>query len=103
MSLERCWPQLSEDSRAQFWACLALKHSKGIGARTAMRLVHHFHSPLVAVQQSTRWREAGVGGNCAAALQSNAWRETALEEWKAAQRAGASILLWGDKPHNATD
>ena len=61
-----------------------------------MRLVHHFRSPLVAVQQSTRWREAGVGGNCAAALQSNAWRETALEEWKAAQRAGASILLWGE-------
>lgn len=61
-----------------------------------MRLVCHFRSPLAAVQQRSRWREAGVGGNCAAALHSDAWRETALEEWKAAQRAGASILLWGE-------
>lgn len=92
------WQELDETGRREFWASLALRHCRGLGPRTRARLLRRHHSAyaaygalLDAARQASEGRQA-----MARELASGGWREAALEEWNAAQRLDARLLLWTD-------
>ena len=41
---------MDEAARKEYWASLALRHCRGLGARSAARLARHFGSAYAAVQ-----------------------------------------------------
>ena len=87
---------MDEASRKEYWASLALRHCRGLGARSAARLARHFGSAYAAVQARELWHEAGVNKGQAAELATGSWRVTAREEWDRARDLAASIVLWTD-------
>ena len=87
---------MDEAARKEYWASLALRHCRGLGARSAARLVRHFGSAYAAVQARELWPEAGVNKGQAAELATGSWRVTAREEWDRARDLAASIVLWTD-------
>ncbi len=87
---------LDADARREYWACLALRHCHGLGARSVCRLVQHFGSAYAAVQGQAHWREAGVRSDMAQALASNAWRASARMEWDRARTLDAFVIFWKD-------
>lgn len=88
---------LDADSRTEFWAALALRHTRGLGPRMCKRLLTFFGSASEAVQQTARWPEAGVGRDRAAAVDSGSWRDMAKEEWFSCRNLAGMLLLWTDK------
>ena len=49
---------MDEAARKEYWASLALRHCRGLGARYAARLARHFGSAYAAVQARELWHEA---------------------------------------------
>lgn len=92
---------LDDAARAEFWAALALRHTRGLGARSCRRLLAFFGSALAAVRGTVRWREAGISQDKAALLNSGSWRVTAKEEWDACRRLRGVVLLWTDTRYPA--
>ena len=95
------WASMDEAARKEYWASLALRHCRGLGARTAARLVRHFGSAYAAVQGRQLWNEAGVNKGLAAELSTGSWRVTARDEWDRARDLSASIVLWTDPQYPA--
>ena len=54
----RSWAFMDEAARKEYWASLALRHCRGLGARSAARLARHFGSAYAAVQARSQWGEA---------------------------------------------
>ena len=73
----RSWAFMDEAARKEYWASLALRHCRGLGARSAARLARHFGSAYAAVQARSQWGEAGVNKGQAAELATGSWRVTA--------------------------
>lgn len=95
------WARLDEEARTQFWATLALRHTRGIGPRSCVRLLQAFGSAYAAMQNMQQWDKAGVNAHKRAQLQSGSWRVTAREEWDCAQSLDAHIILWHDERYPA--
>lgn len=87
---------LDAEGRSEFWAALALMHTKGIGGRTARRLLETFGSAFNAVRQVREWKTLGLQQTAIAAFQSENWRATAKKEWNATRGLKGNILLWTD-------
>lgn len=85
---------MTEKERREYWACLALRHCPGVGARTACRLLRIFGSAYEALQERQRWPEAGLTPKQSAALAGGAWRTSAREEWDRARDLDAAIVFW---------
>ena len=85
---------MTEEERREYWACLALRHCPGVGARTACRLLRTFGSAYGALQERQRWPHAGLTPRQSAALAGGAWRASAREEWDRARDLDAAIVLW---------
>lgn len=90
------WRELDAEQRKEYWASLALRHCRGLGARSCFKLVHACGSALAAVQRHGRWTDFGLRPETVAAFRSDAWRVSAREEWDAAVRLNPRILLWTD-------
>lgn len=90
---------MDDASRKEYWATLALRHCRGLGARSICRLLETFGSAYAAVQARKRWREAGVREDKAAALACGSWRVTAEEEWNKALGLDALVLFWSDEQY----
>ena len=88
--------RLNEEQRAEYWASLALRRTKGIGIRTVCRLLKYFGSAYAAVYAVPRWREAGVDPGKGTALSGEEWRREARPEWEDARDLDGEILLWTD-------
>jgi len=97
----KSWASMDEAARKEYWASLALRHCRGLGARTAARLVRHFGSAYAAVQGRQLWKEAGVNKGQATELATGSWRVTARDEWDRARDLSASIVLWTDPQYPA--
>lgn len=87
--------RLNEEQRREYWACLALRHTPGLGARSCKKLLAAFGSAYAALQNTEQWKQAGIP-NCAAKIDSNSWRPSARLEWEAARKLDAEIVLWTD-------
>ena len=97
----RSWAFMDEAARKEYWASLALRHCRGLGARSAARLARFFGSAYAAVQARQQWGEAGVNKGQAAELATGSWRVTAREEWDRARDLSAAVVLWTDPEYPA--
>ena len=80
-------PEQKDKERWQeFLACLALRHTPGIGAITWKKLLDHFGSARAAIQNRRQWSEAGLASEGQAASQ---------EDREAVQRE--ADLVWARK------
>lgn len=85
---------LADTEQKEFWACLALRHTQGIGPRTWKRLIEGFGSAYQAVMQYKEWgaRKLAREG-LAETLATDAWRERARQEWDAVRESHCRLLL----------
>lgn len=90
--------QMEEQERAQYWATLALRHTQGLGARSWTRLLRVFGSAYAAIENLSRWPEAGIPAAKAAQVAAGSWRVTARREWDQTFQSSCHVLLWHD-PH----
>ncbi|MDR1777784.1 MAG: DNA-processing protein DprA [Desulfovibrio sp.] len=88
------WAGMDEEARKEFWASLALRHSKWLGARSRARLLKKFGSSFQALQHKRSWVQAGLSQRQIKAVEDESWRTTAQEEWNRAQKLDCGILLW---------
>lgn len=93
--------RLDETARAEYWAALALRRTKGLGARSIRRLLGHFGSAFASVHNVARWGEAGVSTSKGAELTGDAWRRDARPEWEDSRDLDGHILLWTDARYPA--
>ncbi|WP_158407262.1 DNA-processing protein DprA [Megalodesulfovibrio gigas] len=83
------------DPRYEFWACLALKHTPGIGPRTWKRLLEAHGSAWQAVSQVQTWEERRLAtARVVQGFRDALWRPQAEEEWRQAAEGGRHVLLW---------
>ncbi|MBQ3060590.1 MAG: DNA-processing protein DprA [Desulfovibrio sp.] len=93
------WAEMDQDARTEYWASLALRHCRGLGALSCARLLQTFGSAYTALQERKRWAEAGLNSRQSAEMGTGSWRVTARYEWEAARRLDARILLWRDSAY----
>lgn len=86
--------EFNDDDRREFWASLALKYCKGIGARTIARLLGAYGSAYASMANSEKWPRLGINPVCVQELSSGRWRVGARKEWDKAMALDAMILLW---------
>ena len=92
----RPFSALDEAGRAEYWATLALRHCRGIGARSRARLLQVFGSAYAAVQAPGDWGRAGLNRRQAGEFTRGAWRPEARKEWDSARALDAACLFWSD-------
>jgi len=86
---------LTEQEQKEFWASLALRHTKGLGPRSWKRLLEAYGTAYDAVMQADSWTAQGlVRPSLQQALLSDSWREQARAEWDAARHLGCGVLLY---------
>ncbi len=79
-----------------FW--LALKHIPGLGNQTALRLLHHFHSPAaILTAKEEELKELGVREKTIFALKQEEWKRAVEEERKRLEKAGIEVITYQDK------
>ena len=103
-SLNGCFSLFNEAQRRELWASLALKHTQGLGQRSATTLLHAYGSPYKAVCQVENWHKHGISPLIITEFKREDWRQAAGTEWanlKIPIRLNASgeavqqnILLW---------
>lgn len=79
----------------EFQACLALRHTKGIGPRTWKALVDRFGSALAAVNAYPHW-EGLVSASVRAVFGQGAWKSAAHEEFTRARDVGCAVCVLSD-------
>lgn len=85
---------LTEQEQKEFWASLALRHTRGLGPRSWKRLLEAYGSAFKAVQDVASWNARNLARPAqAAALREERWREQARLEWDAVRRLGCGVLL----------
>lgn len=89
--------EMDDAGRKEYWASLALRHCRLIGARTRKRLLHFYGSAYKAVENRKNWRNARVKQECVDEFARERWREPAKKEWNAAAKTSASIILWASR------
>lgn len=87
---------LDDEGRKEYWATLALRHTAGIGVRSACTLLKYFGSAYNAVLNVHAWPEAGIPRQKSSGYLNNAWRDKARPEWERLRTLPCSIILWTD-------
>ena len=85
--------------RAEYWACLMLAHTPGLGPSGCKRLVDHYGTAEGAAIDASDWVAQGIADrNVADNFRQEKWHDRALKEWKRAEREGVAVLPYSD-PH----
>lgn len=95
------WGDMDDRARREYWAGLALRHCRGLGARSCCRLLRHFGSAFAALEGRERWADAGVDRGKAAELSTGSWRVTARAEWDAVRDVDAVVVQWHEAAYPA--
>ena len=95
------WADMDDRARREYWAGLALRHCRGLGARSCCRLLRHFGSAFAALEGRERWADAGVDKGKAAELSTGSWRVTARAEWDAVRELDAVVVQWHESAYPA--
>jgi DNA processing protein len=89
--------QDSERHKQEFLACLAIRHTEGMGPKTWKRILQHHGSALEAVRNARAWPRAGLAGH---SLTDNflaeKWRDPAHREWEASRGLSCKTILYSD-------
>lgn len=90
------------DREREFAACLALKHTKGIGPRTWKQLLTRFGSAVEAVSHVRQWRELKLATSSQeAAHAAKTWQSGAGQEQSEVYALGMQYLLFSDPEYPA--
>lgn len=85
------------DQAAGLWACLALRHCRGLGPKSWKGLLEHYGSAAKAVAAPSDWAARGlVGARAAREFLSGQWRTKAEEELALTKSCGAKLICWDD-------
>lgn len=95
------WGDMDDRTRREYWAGLALRHCRGLGARSCCRLLRHFGSAFAALEGREKWADAGVDRGKAAEISTGSWRVTARAEWDAVRDLDAVIVQWHEAAYPA--
>ncbi|GFK95528.1 DNA processing protein DprA [Fundidesulfovibrio magnetotacticus] len=88
---------MTDQECQEFWASLCLRHSPGLGPRTARRILEHFGCAARAVDQARAWYDAGLAtAQQCQAFTLESWREDAEKELRAAEGKALQVLGWAD-------
>lgn len=89
---------MHEDRLQELRACLALRHSPGIGPHTWRGLLEHYGSAREAVAEARAWRRLGlVRADAIQPFLAGAWEAGAARELeRALALADAEVLAWAD-------
>jgi DNA processing protein len=91
------WPRVDE-----FAACLALRHTKGLGPRTWKRLLDASGSARAAVADWPAWAGRGLtSSRVQVEFGREGWREKALAEEREAKSLGLSVVFYSDAAYPA--
>jgi DNA processing protein len=95
------WPT-DQDFRREFFACLALRHTPGIGRRTAKTLVSAYPTAYDAVRDAASWKAKGlVSARQAGVFRSESWRPAAEREFREARDVNLRLLLFSESLYPA--
>jgi DNA processing protein len=86
---------MSLDPAKEFFSCLALRNTPGMGPRSWKAILSAYDSAYAAVADARSW--AGrklVPRNRAEAFLQEPWRAGAEAEYRAARKAGMRVLTW---------
>ena len=85
----------TEEHHAEFRACLALGHVKGLGPRGCKRLLDHYGSARAAMEQAASWPELGLSTPAVTrSLLQGQWRPAARDELDLAHRHNFRTILY---------
>ena len=91
-----------KDRDLEFAACLALKHTKGIGPRTWKQLLTRFGTAVEAVSHVRQWRELKLATSAQeTAHRAKAWQAGAEQEQTDVYNLGMQYLLFSDPDYPA--
>ncbi len=90
-------PAVETSPAKEFFACLALRHTPGLGRMWWKRILDSYSSTYEALADAANWEARGLAGaREARACRKEAWRPAAEEEYRAAARHGMKVLTWFD-------
>lgn len=84
------------DLQKEFFACLALRHTPRLGPKVWKSLFSHYASAFEAVRQAASWPAELAPRTMARACVAEVWRDKAEAEYRAAIRAGMTVITWFD-------
>ncbi len=88
---------MTGEEQKEFEACLALRHTVGLGPRAWKALLSHYRSARAAVSRPGQWASLGLASpRQAKSFQSRTWTCEAEEEFSSAAADGHKVLLWAD-------
>lgn len=81
--------------KEEYFACLALRHTPGLGPKSWARILGYFNGAYEALKNSARWPALNlVPEKCAENATRELWRSEAEKEYREAMRLGFGILPW---------
>ncbi|WP_291499933.1 DNA-processing protein DprA [Desulfocurvus sp.] len=93
---------MHEDRLSELRACLALRHSPGIGPHTWRGLLEHYGCAREAVADARSWRGLGlVRADAVRPFLARAWEPGAARELERALDLGLRPLAWADPDYPA--
>ena len=85
------------DAEKEFFACLALRHTPGIGPKTCKAVLHHYPGAYEAVSDAKSWPGLKLANRRQAeAVAKGAWRKAAEREYRVARALKLKVLAWSD-------
>lgn len=85
------------DAEKEFFACLALRHTPGIGPKTCKALLAHYPSVFAAISEAKSWPGLKLANRRQAeSVARQSWRKAAEREYRLAKALGLKALTWSD-------
>ncbi|WP_034640995.1 DNA-processing protein DprA [Desulfovibrio inopinatus] len=87
---------MTDDDVHEFWACLTLKHTQGMGPRTWRKILTFYETARNATAHVRSWsKDAVVSDRQLQAYLAESWRHGAEKEFEAAKRSRLPVMTWG--------
>ena len=88
---------MSLDAAKEFFSCLALRHTPGLGPRSWKSVLAGYHSAFDAVSDARNWANRKLlPKNRVETFLAEPWRPVAEAEYRAARLLQARIITWFD-------
>ncbi len=87
---------MTEEDVHEFWACLTLKHSQGMGPRTWRKILTFYGSGREAALHARHWlKNTLVTPRQHQVYLAESWRSSAEKEFEIASKSRLPVLPWG--------
>lgn len=81
--------------KEEYFACLALRHTPGLGPKAWSRILRHYQGAYEALKSAAAWSSLNLTSEkCAENAAKEFWRTEAEKEFREAIRLGFGLLPW---------